>query len=329
MKTAALALISSLVIVAVSAQVPAGPALREVRIAPIPGIIDAGASWQLVWQGPDNADGLIGLPDGSVLFAQEQSSRVRRLAVDGSLSTHLENTHGTGALALDAQGRLLGVQRACTDPGRAPALPPCSETPAVAILSPQPRVVADRFQNQPLGRLNDLVVDRLGRVYFTAGGAYAAAPGAAVVSLGDGIRANGIMLSPDEKTLYVTNGATILAFDIQADGRAVNRRDFGTLEAGGNGDGMAIDAAGRLYVTSAAGVQVLGADGKHLGLIPAPRSAISAAFAGSPKRTLFIVGSGALDADGKEHVEPAGVRNNAKAIFRIAMLAEGFAGRAK
>jgi gluconolactonase len=149
-----------------------------------------------------------------------------------------------------------------------------------------------------------------------------------VTSLGDNIRSNGIMLSPDEKTLYVTNGGSILAFDIQPDGAVVNRRDFAKLD-GGNGDGMAVDAAGRLYVTSAPGVQVFNPDGKHLGTIPAPRNPISVAFSGPDKKTLYIVGSGALGPDGKEFTTPAGVRNNAKTIYKIPVIAEGFKGRAK
>jgi gluconolactonase len=56
---------------------------------------------------------------------------------------------------------------------------------------------------------------------------------------------------------------------------------------------------------------------------------ISVAFAGPDKKTLYVVGSGALDADGKEHATPAGVRNNAKSIFKIPMIAQGFKGRAK
>ncbi len=150
-----------------------------------------------------------------------------------------------------------------------------------------------------------------------------------VTSLGENIRANGIMLSPDERVLYVTNGGSILAFDVQADGGVTNRRDFATLEAGGNGDGMAIDAAGRLYVTSQPGVQVFDRLGKYLGLIPTPRNAISVAFAGRDKKTLYIVGSGALGADGKEFITPEGVRNNAKTIYKLSMLTEGFKGRAK
>jgi hypothetical protein len=33
--------------------------------------------------------------------------------------------------------------------------------------------------------------------------------------------------------------------------------------------------------------------------------------------------------DGKEYRTPAGVRNNAKAIYKINMIAQGFLGRAK
>ena len=150
-----------------------------------------------------------------------------------------------------------------------------------------------------------------------------------MTSLGENIRANGIMLSPDERVLYVTNGGSVLAFDVQSDGGVTNRRDFAMLEAGGNGDGMAIDAGGRLYVTSHPGVQVFDRGGKYLGLIPSPRNAISVAFAGRDKKTLYIVGSGALGADGKEFITPDGVRNNAKTIYKLPMLAQGFTGRAK
>jgi gluconolactonase len=92
---------------------------------------------------------------------------------------------------------------------------------------------------------------------------------------------------------------------------------------------MAVDASGRLYVTSQPGVQVFDHDGKYLGLIPTPRNAISVAFAGRGKRMLYVVGSGAPGADGKEFTTPDGVRNNAKTIYKLPMLAQGFTGRAK
>ena len=59
------------------------------------------------------------------------------------------------------------------------------------------------------------------------------------------------------------------------------------------------------------------------------RNVISAAFSGKEKKTLYVVGSGALGPDGKEITTPPGVRNNAKTIYKIEMVASGFKGRAK
>src|SRR5262245_47281632 len=300
---------------------------REVTVTEIPGVVAAGSKWTLAWQGTDNADGVVGTDDGGLLFAQEQPNRISKLDRNDRVSVLLENTQGTGAIAIDAKGRVLAVERTCTDPGRQPA--DCKQPTIVGVLVPDRKVLADAFQGKGLGRLNDLVADKKGGVYFTSGGAFYVNAAGVVTSLGENIRSNGIMLSPDEKVLYVTNGTTILAFDVNADGSTTHRRDFARLEAGGNGDGMAIDADGRLYVTSAPGVQVFDYAGKYLGVIPAPRNVISVAFAGPDKRTLYVVGSGALGPDGQEFTTPDGVRNNAKTIYRLPMVARGFAGRAK
>ena len=300
---------------------------REVNVTGIPGVVAAGSTWTIAWQGNDNADGIVGTADGGLLFAQEQPRRISKLDQNGRVSAFLENTAGAGSVAIDASGRILAVERTCTDPGGQPAQ--CAEPTRISVLAPERRVLTDSFDGKPLGRLNDLVVDRKGGVYFTSGGAYYMNASGWVTSLGDDIRANGIMLNPDETIVYATNGNVVLAFDVRPDGTVTNRRDFAALEAGGNGDGMAIDAAGRLYVTSGAGVQVFSPAGKYLGVMPTPRNAISVAFAGRDKKSLFIVGSGALGPDGQEFRTPEGVRNNAKTIYRIPMLAEGFAGRAK
>ena len=310
-----------------AAQRGATQGLREARVAAIAGVVADGATWRVAWQGTDNADGIVGTSDGGLLFAQEQPRRISKLDAMDRVSVVLSETHGVGSIAIDSKGRILGVERTCTDPGGRPDQ--CTESTAVSVLTPARSILADRIDSKPLGRLNDLVVDGKGTVYFTVGGAYFVGSNGEVKTLGENIRANGIMLSRDEKILYVTNGNTILSFDLQPNGSVTNRRDFATLQAGGNGDGMAIDNDGRLYVTSAPGVQVFAADGKYLGLIPTPRSAISVAFAGPGKRTLYVVGSGALGPDGQEFRTPDGVRNNAKTIFKLPMLATGFSGRAK
>jgi gluconolactonase len=305
----------------------AGQGVRDVTVTAIPGVVAAGATWSTAWQGTDNADGLVGTSDGGLLFAQEQPRRISKLDATDRASVFLSDTHGVGSIGIDSKGRVIAIERTCTDPGGHPES--CNEPTAVSVLTPTRAVLADRFEGKPLGRLNDLVVDAKGGVYFTVGGAYYVGPSGMIKSLGEDLRTNGVMLSRDEKIVYVTNGNVIVAFDILPDGSVTNRRNFATLEAGGNGDGMAIDSEGRLYVTSAPGVQVFSSEGKYLGLIPTPRTAISVAFSGPGKRTLYIVGSGALGPDGQEFRTADGVRNNAKTIYRLPTIAAGFSGRPK
>jgi gluconolactonase len=163
------------------------------------------------------------------------------------------------------------------------------------------------------------VADSKGGVYFTLGALYYADPHGAIAKYGETLRTNGIMLSPDEKTIYVTNGGALVAFDIQPDGTLTNQRDFAKLEAGGNGDGSAIDSAGRLYVSSNPGVQVFAPDGKYLGLIPTPRGVTSLAFSGPDKKTLF---ANALIREGM----PVKIRDE---LYEIQMISQGYQGRAK
>jgi gluconolactonase len=311
---------------------PVPPPPREVKITAIPGVIDAGAQWTLAWQGDQNADGIVGYK-GGLLFAQEQSNHVMKLDKNGTVSIFL-SANGPGAIAIGPpMDRILVVERSCTDPGGQPDL--CKSPQAVAALTPAHVILANGFNGKLFERrLNDLVADRKGGIYFTdgpgpGGGAYHLTPKKEETPIGENLRTNGIMLSKDEKTLYITNGPTIVALDVQKDGSAMNQREFAKLEGGVNGDGMAIDGAGRLYVTTNPGVQVFSPGGKSLGLIPTPRNSISVAFSGPGKKTLYAACLGALGPDGKEITTRPGIRNTAMTIYKIQMLAEGFTGRAK
>ena len=133
--------------------------------------------------------------------------------------------------------------------------------------------------------------DSKGGVYFTMGGLFHADPKGTITRYGENLTTNGVILSADEKTLYVTNGPALAAFDVQKDGSLTNQREFAKLTAGG-GDGSTIDSQGRLYVTTNGGVEVIGADGKNLGVIPTPRGVITCAFGGKDKKTLFILAQG-------------------------------------
>src|SRR3984893_18632885 len=210
----------------------------------------------------------------------------------------------------------------------------------VEELAPKRQVVADHFPSgDPLdcgGLLNDLTAAANGGLYYT-GGPYYVDPKGVVTKEGgdDAPGGNGIILSPDEKTLYITGrmrnappapmgyGGGLVAFDVQPDGHLANARQFAQT----CGDGSTIDAEGRIYCTggripdpkdptkSLVGVGVIDPkDGHVLGIIPAPGgSAISVAFGGKDRKTLFLLHSGGREADGTTHIRvtPANPRGEA------------------
>lgn len=311
-----------------SAQERAGE--RPAVVTEIPGVIAAGSKWEFVWQDFKTADGIVGTPDGGVLFAQEQSDTLRKLDANHRESVFLADMEGPGAVSMDAQGRVYVVQRTCTDPGRADSKT-CAVPTKVSLVSPEKKVLADKFgDGKVLGRLNDLIADGKGGAYFTVGGAYYVSPEGVVSTVAEpDIRSNGIMLSADGKTLFVTSVTRVLAFDVQPDGTTKNRRDFGALNGDEGADGMAIDSAGRLYVTARQGVHVLDKTGRHIGLIPTPRPPITLAFSGPDKRTMYVPMMGAVGPDGKPWTTPQGVRNTGMSIYRIRVITPGFAGRPK
>ena len=329
-RLAATAALTGLLFTAVTAEAQLLPGEREARVRAIPGVVAADAAWEIVWADFYTADGITGTPDGGLMFAQEQTDTIKKLDTNFDEHVYLSNVYGAGSVSVDASGRVFAVERTCTEPLN-PELATCTELPRIVQLAPDLRLLANSFADgRSLGRLNDLIADGRGGAFFTSGGAFhVSADGVVSVVEDQDIRSNGIMLSPDGRTLYVTNNTEVLAFDVRADGSARNRRVFGTLDGDNGGDGMAVDAEGRLYVTGAAGVHVLGPGGEHLGLIPTRRRPITLAFSGPDKRTLFVPQMGAIGPDGQPWTTPEGVRNIAMTIYRIPMLAQGYTGRPK
>ncbi len=289
----------------------------------------------MAWQGEATADGMVGTDDGGVIFAQEQSNRILKIDDKDNVTILLARSHGPGALSIGANGAIYAVERSCTDPD-AVTRAACTEATDIAVLTPDRKVLADKMTEggAGLGRINDLVVAKSGWVYFTGTGALAMDPSGSVTRIDQNLRTNGIILSADERQLYVTNGSTIAVFDIGADGKATNQREFGKLEGqGSNGDGMTIDAEGRLYITVTAGsmmgVQVFDKTGKYLGLIPTPRPPITVAFAGPDKKLLYIGGMGSTSLGGEEVQWGQGVRATSMTVYKIPVQTQGFKGRPK
>jgi len=250
-------------------------------VTEIPGVLAAGQQWKEIWEvDGNNADGIIATKDGGILIAQNDNSDVVKLDKNGKTSVAYTGTNTGGSLAMNSKGELFVDNRGLNA--------------SIEELAPRRKTLANKYNGDSFdcigGVLNDLTADSKGGAYFTMGGVFYADSQGKVTKYGENLFTNGIVLSPDEKHLFVTNGMTVAAFDVQKDGSLTNQREFAKLQGGGfGGDGSTFDASGRLYVTSNSGVQVIGTDGKNLGLIPTPRDVISVAFSGPDRKTLYAV----------------------------------------
>lgn len=295
------------------------PEHRKYNVTEIPGVIAAGQTWKTVWTGTgNNADGPVATSDGGMLFAQNSDSKIMKLDQDGKVSFPYSGTNTGGAVAIAKNGALFVLQR---------GLPQ-----EIWQLEPKRQRLVSMYMGEPLdcsgGLLNDMTADSKGGVYFTKGGVYHSDAKGVVTKYGTLAGGNGIILSPDEKTLYVTGrlastptetpaaGAApgarpggLVAFDVQPDGSLTNERQFALV----GGDGSAVDEQGRIYSTGGGGVQVVDKDGKFLGEIPSPLPLITVAFSGPDKKTMYGV------ANTQQFVE----------IFTIPTIAQGYKGRAK
>jgi sugar lactone lactonase YvrE len=288
---------------------PAPPPSTE-----IPGVIAAGQTWKVVWSWEgNNADGPIAGDDGTLLFANNDASNVMKLDPATGLATVIhESTNTGGALSRSKNGALFLASRGLNA--------------GILQLEPQRKVLASTFKGEPLecvgGVLNDLSADSRGGVYLaiSGGGVFYANPQGVVSQYGEGMQgANGIILSADERTLYVTNGPVMVAFDVRPDGALTNQREFAKLRSGQGGDGSAIDSEGRVYVATGGAADVFAPNGDFLGTIPGPQGLHGVAFGGRDKKTLFgIVFYGGW-----------GTPSARNRVVAIPMIAQGYMGRAK
>jgi gluconolactonase len=259
-------------------------------------VVAPGAQPELVREGFTFTEGPVGTADGGLYFSDiRDPSKTYRMDASGAISLFREKTNGTNGLALTRTGELLGAEgdgKRISKRGR----------------DGQVTTLTEGLPGQPLMAPNDLIVDAKGGVYFTDPGPrpvaagrksyvyYLAAGAKQPVVVDDTItRPNGLTLTRDGKTLIVddTIGDTVFAFEVQANGTVKNRRAFAKLHdtpAGSESgaDGLCLDRADRVYISTFSGIQVFDSSGQYLGTIKVDRQPANVAFAGLDKRTLYI-----------------------------------------
>jgi gluconolactonase len=294
-------------------------------VTAIPGVIAGGAGFTQVLQTVgNNVDGIVAAADGSVLASQEDNNAVLRLDKDDRASVYLAGV-AVGSLSIDRQGRLFAVRRMPQANTAAATHPSAAKTAGVTMLLPERKVWEKLADGTTMtGRPSDLSADGTGGVYFThqQAGIFYAQPSGTISLASEQKNGNGILLSEDDKRLYVTNDASIVVFDVAGPGKLTNQREFVKVQSG-NADGLAVDTRGNLYIAAAPGVQVYTREGKFLGTIPTPTSGrpTGQAFAGPDRKTLYVVVQATTDA----HGNPLSGRT----VYRIPMLAQGLPNRGK
>jgi gluconolactonase len=270
---------------------------------PIPGIGPAGEIVR-AHTGFTFTEGPAADAEGNVFFTDVRQNRIHRVDTEGRLSTFLENSQACNGLMFAGSGKLIACQGGA---GR---------VIAIDIKTKEQTVLAEVFEGKPFNAPNDLVIDRSGGIYFTDPqfgqqpnhqGTYAVyyidRKGRVTQLLRDQPKPNGILLAPDEKTLYVLPSTAdhLLAWPVFQPGQlglGGNWRPLARDAEGksGGGDGLTVDTKGNLYLTlpSLKAVQVMSARGETLGLIHFPEPPANCAFGGRDLKTLYVTARSSL-----------------------------------
>jgi gluconolactonase len=286
----------------------AGPSFAGPQIPPPSGktIVPSGAKLELLYtrkfpisggltEGPAVA------PDGSIYFSDIPVGKDKGMILrfdprTKETTAFTKNSHKSNGLKFDAYGYLIACEGSDSG-GR------CVSRWNVKTRTR--RVLVARYQGKRFNAPNDLSIDRKGRIYFTDPRYLGSEPrelkyravyrinrdNSVVEVTHDVEKPNGIVLSPDEKTLYVidhNNGTDqidptkpapkkgamkVYAFPLGKDGLVGGKRrtliDFGKEDGA---DGMAVDVKGNIYLAVRSlkrpGVWVLTPKGKEIAYIP-------------------------------------------------------------
>ncbi len=257
-------------------------------------IIAPGESLQKLAGGFDFTEGPACDGQGNVFFTDQPNDRILKWSIEGKLSTFMQPCGRANGLSFDHEGNLW----ACADEK--------NELWRIARDGKVSVVVKD-YQGKLLNGPNDVWVRPGGGLYFTdpfykrpywkRGPKeqdecvyYLAADEKHLTRIiGDLKQPNGIIGTPDGKTLYVADigAGKTYRYRIEPDGSVAQKKLF--CEMGS--DGMTIDGEGNIYLTGK-GVSVFASSGKKIEQIDVAEAwTANVCFGGKDQQTLFITAS--------------------------------------
>jgi YVTN family beta-propeller protein len=282
-------------------------------------IVPKGARLDKLWSEGEFTEGPAYGPDACIYFSDIGNRIMRFDPATGKTTVYRDPSGRANGLDFDPQGRLVAAEGANSGGQRRVTITEKDGTV---------RVLADRWQGKRFNSPNDVTIDLHGRVYFTdpryvgdeprdidTESVYRVdADGTVTRIITDVQKPNGIVLSPDMKTLYLADSNPkgnqhLLAFPLKPDGSVGAKRllhDFGKQRGI---DGMCVDIKGNIYGAAgtgkAGGIYVFNPDGKQIALIPVPETPTNCVFGDPDRKSLYITAG--------------------KSLYRIKLNIEGFA----
>lgn len=231
-------------------------------------------------------------PDGRVFFTDQPNDKIDVWSEkDNSITTFLQSCERSNGTYFNKQGELV----ACAD---------LHNRLVIFDMKGKMKIIAENYNGQPLNAPNDLWIAPNGSIYFTdpyyardywepghkevqdKRGVYYLHPDGKVMRVIDDYKQpNGLIGTPDGKTLYVSdiNDGKIWKYSINADGTLSSKTFF----APEGSDGMTIDNLGNVYLTNKT-VSVFNPKGENIAKIEVPEQPSNVCFGGKNRNILFI-----------------------------------------
>ncbi|MBI3823347.1 MAG: SMP-30/gluconolactonase/LRE family protein [Planctomycetes bacterium] len=284
-------------------------------------IVPKDAKLEKLWGDGEFTEGPAYGPDRCVYFS-DIGNRIMKLDPQTGKTSEYRNPSGrANGNKFDPKGRLVTCEGANTGGNR--RITRTEKDGSITVL-------ADLWKGKKFNSPNDLVIDSKNRVYFSdpryvgdekreidSESVYRIDPDKTVTQIIFHVKKpNGIILSPDMKTLYLADSPgdpkgnrLLLAYPLNDNGTVGKKKVLHDFGADRGIDGMAIDIKGNLYATAGrgktAGVTIFNAEGKKLEFISTPEDPSNCCFGGEDRRMLYITAG--------------------KSLYRIHLTIDGFA----
>lgn len=268
--------------------------------------VPGGTKLAPLWMEGEFTEGPAPAADGTLLFSDIGNRIMKYDPQTKQVSVFRDPSGKANGLMFNPDGRLVACEGA-GDGGK--------RRISITAADGSVRSLAESYQGGRFNSPNDLAISASGDVYFSdpryVGGeprdldyeaVFLVKPdGKVSIATREVEKPNGILVAPDQKTVYVADhnsdplGAhTLLAFDVAPDGTLAGKRllfDFGPRKRGI--DGMTLDRDGNIYATAGsddeAGVYVFSPSGEQLAFLPTPGDPTNCVFGiGEQAHTLYV-----------------------------------------